>query len=86
MDIKWIYVLVMSLIAFLIMGVDKYKAIRHAWRIPEKTLWLVSIVGGAPGASLGMLVFHHKIRKPEFFIGFPLLAIAEIWFCAIMIG
>lgn len=78
--------LVMSLIAFVIMGIDKWKAKRHAWRVPEKTLWSLSVVGGAPGAFLGMVVFHHKIRKPAFFIGFPLLAIAEIWFCAIIIG
>ena len=86
MPIKWLILLLMSLVAFVVMGLDKWKARHHAWRIPERTLWFLALFFGAPGACVGMIVFHHKTRKPAFFIGFPLLAIIEIWICAIMLG
>ena len=73
------------IVAFVVMGLDKWKARHHAWRIPERTLWFLALFFGAPGACVGMIVFHHKTRKPAFFIGFPLLAIIEIWICAIML-
>ncbi|MGN0256124.1 MAG: DUF1294 domain-containing protein [Chordicoccus sp.] len=53
-------------------GVDKYKAIRHKWRITEATLIAAAFFGGAPGALLGMLFFHHKTRKWKFRILVPL--------------
>ena len=66
----------MSLIAFLLYGLDKYKAIHHRWRIPEQTLILAALAGGAPGALLGMRMFHHKTRKWKFRILVPLATIA----------
>jgi len=68
---------VINLIVFVMYGVDKFKAVKDMWRIPEKTL-LLSAVFGAPGALLGMIVFRHKIRKPKFYIGVPLILIIEI--------
>lgn len=72
------YFLVLFFIGFIIMGIDKWKAKQHRWRIPEKKLWLIAWLGGAAGTWLGMIVFHHKTRHPNFFYGFTLLAIVEL--------
>lgn len=71
-----LWVIFMSVIAFLLYGLDKYKAIHHRWRIPEQTLILAALAGGAPGALLGMRMFHHKTRKWKFRILVPLATIA----------
>lgn len=64
--------------AFLLMGLDKGRAGRDAWRVRERTLFLFPLLGGALGGMLGMLLFHHKTRKWYFAYGFPLLAIAQL--------
>lgn len=71
------YFLLMFIIGFLIMGIDKWKAINNRWRIPEKRLWLIAWMGGAAGTWLGMILFHHKTRHLHFVYGFTILAIAE---------
>ena len=58
-----IYILALSLVTFCFYGVDKYKAINGSWRIPEKTLLLLSFLGGAVGGVLAMNVVRHKTRK-----------------------
>lgn len=68
-----IYLCVINAIAFLLYGLDKQKAKRHKWRIPEATLLGVAFLGGSIGAFLGMQVFHHKTRKAKFYIGVPLI-------------
>ncbi len=72
------YLGIMTLVGFIIMGVDKKKAEKHAWRIPEKTLFLVQILGGAIGGTIGMYTFRHKTKHWYFVIGFPAIAIAWI--------
>ncbi len=72
---------IMSVIGFCIMGVDKYRAKTHLYRVPERTLWLISFFLGAIGCTIGMYFFHHKTRKIMFSIGFPALAIAQIIIC-----
>jgi uncharacterized membrane protein YsdA (DUF1294 family) len=62
----------------MIMGIDKKRAIKHKYRIRERTLWLVAIFGGAVGTTIGMQVYRHKTKHLSFKIGFPLLAIMEI--------
>ncbi len=62
------YFLAISLVSFLLWGVDKYRAIQQQWRIPENWLIGLTVCGGALGALAGMLVFRHKIRKPFFWI------------------
>ena len=57
---------------------DKWKAKRNAWRIPEQTLLSLVLLGGGIGGIAGMYVFRHKTKKPRFFIGFPVIFIAEI--------
>ena len=60
------------------MGIDKSKAKRGAWRIPEKTLFLMSIIGGSIGTWLGMYAFHHKTKHWYFVVGMPLILIGQI--------
>ena len=69
--------LLVNLAVFAFYGIDKAKAVRNEWRISEKSLIGAALLG-APGALLAMFVFRHKIRKPKFYIGVPLILIAEI--------
>lgn len=71
----------MSLALFVLMGVDKRRARRERWRVPEKTLFLLALLGGACGGWLGMRVFHHKTRHWYFAWGFSLLALAQLALC-----
>ena len=64
--------------AFVLMGVDKKRARRSAWRIPERVLFLPAVLGGALGGLAGMRVFHHKTKHRSFALGFPALAIIQI--------
>ncbi len=73
-----LYLLAVNLIAFLAMGLDKWKAKKEAWRIPEQTLLSLVLIGGGIGGIAGMYVFRHKTKKPRFFIGFPVILVTEI--------
>lgn len=78
-----VYLVMINLAAFALMGVDKSRARRHAWRIPEKTLFLSAVFGGSLGAILGMQVFHHKTKHWYFVVGMPLifaLQLALAWY------
>lgn len=72
-----IYFATINIIGFLIMLIDKKKAERGKWRIPEKTIFIVTALGGGIGTIAGMYVFHHKTRKLKFTIGLPVITIAE---------
>lgn len=63
---------------FILMGVDKSRARRDAWRIPEKTLFLTAIVGGSVGAIAGMFYFHHKTKHWYFRFGLPAILVAQL--------
>ena len=73
-----LWVLCASLLDFALMGVDKWKAKRERWRVPEKTFFLVAVLGGSLGAILGMYAFHHKTRHWYFKWGLPAILIAQI--------
>lgn len=73
-----LYLLAVNVIAFFAMGIDKWKAKRDAWRIPENTLMTLVLLGGGIGGIAGMYVFRHKTKKPRFYIGFPVILITEI--------
>ena len=68
----------MNIIAFVTMGVDKKRARKHEYRISEKTLWTLAIIGGGTGAFLGMIQFRHKTKHPTFRIGFSILMIIQL--------
>ena len=69
-DYIYYYLLAVNILAFVLFGVDKQKARRNKWRIPEKTLIL--------SAVLGMRFFHHKTRKARFAIGVPVILLVQI--------
>ena len=73
-----IYFIIINLIGFFIMWLDKRKAIKGAWRIPEKTLFIITALGGGIGTIAGMYIFRHKTQKIGFVIGFPFITILEI--------
>ena len=65
-----------SVITFVMFGVDKRRAVKHGWRISESTLLMFSVLGGI-GGFLGMLFFHHKTRKWKFRVLVPAFALAD---------
>lgn len=73
-----VYLICVNLFAFICFGLDKYKAIRRKWRISESFLLSLSVIGGAFGGLLGMILFRHKIRKPMFLVVVPLSAVFYI--------
>lgn len=73
-----VWLAALNLIAFTLMGLDKRKARRSAWRIPEKTLFLAALLGGALGGTVGMHLFHHKTRHWYFRFGFPILLVLQL--------
>lgn len=70
--------MLVNVVTFIIYGIDKYKAIKEKWRIPEATLLLMAVFGGSIGAWLGMRVFHHKTMHKKFYIGVPTIIILQI--------
>jgi uncharacterized membrane protein YsdA (DUF1294 family) len=72
-----LYLLAVNAAAFILMGVDKRRAKRERWRIPEKTLFLPAVLGGALGGVAGMRLFHHKTKHWYFRYGFPLLLLFQ---------
>lgn len=73
-----IYLVVINLIGFMVMFIDKYKAKRGKWRIPEQTIFVITAIGGGIGTIAGMYKFRHKTQKPKFTIGLPFLLILDI--------
>lgn len=80
-----VVLIVMNLLAFALMGIDKMKAKRGSWRIPEKTLFLVTALFGALGGTLGMKVFRHKTKHWYFKWGFPALLAVQIVLLAVIL-
>ena len=72
-----IYLVLINVITFAVFGFDKYRAVRQKWRVRERTLFVLSLIGGSAGAVLGMIVFRHKIRKMKFAAGIPLILAAQ---------
>lgn len=72
------YLIVINVLTFFMFGIDKWKAKRHQWRIPEATLLGLAVVGGSIGAWLGMKAWHHKTLHKKFQYGIPLILLAQI--------
>ena len=73
-----IYFISINIFGFFIMWLDKQKAKKGRWRIPEKTLFIITALGGGIGTIAGMYTFRHKTQKVAFVIGFPVITILEI--------
>ncbi len=72
------YLIAINILSFVLMGLDKSKARRGAWRVPEKTLFLAAVVGGSVGAIAGMYVFRHKTKHLRFVIGLPVILLLQL--------
>lgn len=75
-----LYFIIINVIGFLAMAIDKWKAKNNAWRIPENTLFAITALGGGIGTIAGMYTFRHKTKKPKFTVGLPGILILEIAF------
>ena len=73
-----VYLAAINLATFIVYGADKRRARKGKWRVPEKTLFLLPLLGGSVGALLGMCVFHHKTRHWYFVWGIPAILLAQI--------
>ena len=73
-----IYLIAINVVTFIVYGIDKMKAKRSKWRIPEATLLGLAVIGGSVGAWLGMKVWHHTTLHKKFKYGIPLILIAQI--------
>lgn len=73
-----VYLAVINLIAFAVYGIDKRRAKKGQWRIPEKTLFLLPLLGGSLGALAGMRVFRHKTKHWYFVWGVPAILLAQL--------
>ncbi len=73
-----IYLAGINFLSFVVMGVDKYKARKRAWRIPESTLFVLALIGGSVGSIAGMHLFRHKTRHWYFLYGMPAILILQV--------
>ena len=78
MQLILIYLLAINVFAFFLYGIDKWKAKRSKWRIPEMILLSIAVIGGSVGAWIGMKVWHHKTMHKKFKYGIPLILFAQI--------
>ncbi|MBR1972134.1 MAG: DUF1294 domain-containing protein [Oscillospiraceae bacterium] len=78
-----LYLLIINAVGFLLMLVDKFKARKNLWRIPEATLMTVAAIGGSVGSLIGMYTVRHKTRHLKFTLGIPLIlavqVVAAVW-------
>lgn len=80
-----IYLIAVNFVAFVMYGLDKVRAIKGLWRVPERVLLKVSLLGGALGSLLGMLLFRHKIRKWKFILLISAMLILQIMFAILLV-
>lgn len=73
-----IFLVAITLFTFIVYGIDKRKAKKGRWRIPESTLLLLAVIGGSIGAYLGMKVWHHKTRHKKFKYGIPAIIVLQV--------
>ena len=73
-----VYLIIMNIVGYATMGIDKAKAKKGAWRIPEATLFLVAILGGSIGSIFGMQHFRHKTKHWYFAVGMPVIFFLQL--------
>lgn len=76
------FALMINLISFIVSITDKFRAVKHKWRISENTLIFLALIGGGVGLLTGLLLSNHKTRKKKFMVGVPAIIIARIAFAA----
>ena len=81
-----LYLLIINAVAIILMLVDKLKAKKNLWRIPEATLFLVAAIGGSIGSLIGMYAFRHKTKHIKFILGMPLILAAQIIAVVLILG
>ena len=72
------YLFAINIVSFFLYGIDKYKAKKNEWRVPEATLLMIAVIGGSIGAWVGMRLWHHKTMHKKFKYGIPLIIIMQI--------
>lgn len=77
-ELLLLYLLIINAAGFLLMLVDKHKAKKNQWRIPESTLMLTAALGGSVGSLIGMYTVRHKTKHPKFTVGIPLILALQI--------
>ncbi|WP_067843388.1 DUF1294 domain-containing protein [Amphibacillus sediminis] len=84
MEVITFYLLLINIVGLMIMKIDKKRAKQHHWRISERTIWLIALIGGAIGVLLGMKTYRHKTKHTTFRFGLPVLALIQVsllvWF------
>lgn len=78
MKLILIYLLIINAAGFLFMLIDKYKARKKLWRIPEATLMSIALLGGSVGSLIGMYTVRHKTKHPKFTLGIPVILVLQI--------
>lgn len=81
-----VYLLIVNALGFILMLIDKIKAKKNLWRIPEATLFLVAAIGGSIGSILGMYTFRHKTKHVSFLLGMPLILAVQIVIVILIMG
>ena len=79
------YLAVINFITWIAYGLDKGRAKSGKWRIPERTLLLLALIGGSLGALAGMILFRHKTRKPKFFVSVPVMFVVHFVIVAMLV-
>ena len=80
------YVIIINIIGLFSMLIDKRRAIKKIWRIPEKTLFLIAILGGSIGSNIGMRLFRHKTKHWYFVFGMPAILIIQLVIISLVLG
>lgn len=78
MELLVLYLLIINAAGLLLMLIDKRRAKKNLWRIPEKTLITVALIGGSIGAYAGMKLFRHKTKHSKFYIGIPVIIALQL--------
>ena len=81
-----IYLCIMNALGFLLMLLDKWKARKNLWRIPEATLFAVAVLGGSLGCIAGMYTVRHKTKHFQFIVGMPLILAIQIIVAILIVG
>ena len=81
-----IYAVIINIIGLFSMLIDKRRAIKNKWRIPEKTLFLIAVIGGSVGSIAGMRLFRHKTKHWYFAYGMPAILIVQIVIISLLLG